>query len=304
MYCSTCGAQVTPGRATCQTCGATVARVPQFGPQAPQYGQGPQYGAPQPMVPVMAATNALGEPVAICPRCGYRGHSDGYFASTSHVLALVALTVLTWVGGLVYYMVRRENRICPRCGDDWGRNGMRSMALVSPGGGRIPVYDDAPIPAAGSGKSAGSIVMFILAAIFLIAGVGNAEFAPLMFAAGFGAGGFMLHRRNKEQRELRREAILQSLQLPVLKLAAARGGRLTVTQVATEMSWPIARAEKVLNSLEDGFRVMSDVTKEGVIVYDFLELRQEAELKALEASAPLPPPPPPSNARPNNPIQA
>jgi hypothetical protein len=32
------------------------------------------------------------------------------------------------------------------------------------------------------------------------------------------------------------------------------------------------RAEKVLQSLDDGMRVNSEVTDEGVIVYDFLEL--------------------------------
>jgi hypothetical protein len=46
-----------------------------------------------------------------------------------------------------------------------------------------------------------------------------------------------------------------------------------VTDVATEMGWPMVRAEKVLNSLDDGLRVMSDITDDGVIVYDFLEIR-------------------------------
>ncbi|HEU0054746.1 MAG TPA: hypothetical protein VFQ39_16280 [Longimicrobium sp.] len=295
---------MTPGRATCQVCGATVARAPQFGPQAQ-----PPYGPPplQPMVPAMASPNALGEPMAICPRCGYRGQSVGYFSRGSHVAALVGLTVVTsgavGVGGIAYYLLRREYRICPRCGDNWGKHGVRGMALVAPGGARIPVHDDAPIPAAGVGRSGGSIALFILAAFLLIGGVAGGEFVPLMMAAMAGAGGFMLHRRDRERREQRREAIIQSLQLPVLKLAAARGGRLTVTQVATEMSWPIARAEKVLNSLEDGFRVLSDVTDDGVIVYDFLELRHQAELNALGSAAPLPPPPPaspPPAARPSD----
>ena len=36
----------------------------------------------------------------------------------------------------------------------------------------------------------------------------------------------------------------------------------------------LRRAEKVLQSLDDGLRVNSEVTDEGVIVYDFLELKR------------------------------
>jgi len=96
---------------------------------------------------------------------------------------------------------------------------------------------------------------------------------PVLFGALFGGGAGMMLKGVKSDREKRRDAIIQSLQLPVLQLAARKAGRLTVTEVATEMGWPMARAEKVLNSLDDGMRVMSDITDEGVIVYDFLEIR-------------------------------
>jgi hypothetical protein len=82
----------------------------------------------------------------------------------------------------------------------------------------------------------------------------------------------VLQRAATREREQRREALLSALQLPVLQLAGRKGGQLTVTEVAAELGWTMRRAEKVLQSLDDGMRVNSEVTDEGVIVYDFLEL--------------------------------
>ncbi|HEV2733455.1 MAG TPA: hypothetical protein VGV85_01415, partial [Longimicrobiaceae bacterium] len=76
----------------------------------------------------------------------------------------------------------------------------------------------------------------------------------------------------RKEREARRAALLSNLQMPVLALAAERRGRLTVTETAAALGWPLPRAEKVLDSLEDGLRVNSEVTDEGVIVYEFREL--------------------------------
>ena len=41
---------------------------------------------------------------------------------------------------------------------------------------------------------------------------------------------------------------------------------------ATRLGWTLPRAEKVLDSLEDGYRVCSEVTDDGLIVYEFREL--------------------------------
>lgn len=272
MYCSTCGSRVVDGRTTCQTCGAVVARMPN--PALVAQGGNPAY-APH-------GTHALAyhEPIGVCPRCSYRGVSAPYFSRGGHVAGLVGLTVLTagafGVGGIVYYLVRRNHRICARCGYGWGEHGVRALALAGTAGGNVnlPMSQQDVLPVAESGgKRAFSIVMFVMAAFFVFAGIMSAEFAPLLFAAMFAGGGVLLNRGARLDRERRREAIIQSLQLPVMQLAAKKGGRLTVTDVATSMQWPMARAEKVLNSLEDGMRVMSDITDEGVIVYDFLEIR-------------------------------
>jgi hypothetical protein len=292
MYCSTCGSQVVAGRTTCQNCGAAVVRVPQY--NQPQQPLGPHGYAtvravqqPQPAY--------MGEQMAICPRCAYRGQSISYFSRGGHVAALVGLTVLTagamGVGGIAYYLMRRDHRVCPRCGEGWGKLGVRSVAMSPMGANvRLPMQaQDNVSLEPGSARGGWAKVLFVIAAFFTIIALAATEFVPLLFAGMALGGGLLLQRGAREERERKREALIQQLQLPVLQLASKHGGRLTVTQVATEMGWPMTRAEKVLNSLDDGFRVMSDITDDGVIVYDFPELRSAAELRASPQAPSLPP---------------
>ena len=258
MYCSTCGSRVAEGRATCQVCGAAAARV---AVQAP-YPQPPAYA---------------GQPMHLCPRCGYRGMSAGYFSRGGHVAALVGLTLATMpimgAGGLGFFLLRHNHRVCPRCGMHWGPHGLRAMTLSAAGGTTVATGGDAAFPVAGTARRGWAILLLIMAGILLTIGFAEPEFGAVMMGMMAGGGGAMLLKSEKKERERRREAILESLQLPVLQLAGRKAGRLTVTDVATEMGWPMVRAEKVLNSLDDGLRVMSDITDDGVIVYDFVEIR-------------------------------
>ncbi|HSU16213.1 hypothetical protein [Longimicrobium sp.] len=267
MYCSTCGSRIADGRSTCQVCGAAAARAPLPSTTSQTYGGVPAYG---------------GAPVQVCPNCGYRGMSAGYFSRGSHVAALVGLSLITApimaAGGIGYLALRFNHKVCPRCGMNWGAHGLRAITLL-PGGSGLPAAPPVPshevaLPIADSTwKRWLSYALLMLGALMLVVGLANGEPAPALFGLLFGGGGGMLLKGVKSDREKRRDAIIQSLQLPVLQLASRKGGRLTVTEVATEMGWPMARAEKVLNSLDDGMRVMSDITDEGVIVYDFLEIR-------------------------------
>ena len=275
MYCSTCGARVPDGRANCQTCGAAMPRLPQPHPAA---------------VPVLATRpGGFAEPIGMCPRCGFRGQSVGYFTRGGHVAALVLLTVVTGgivgAGGILYYLLRKDHRVCPRCGENWGKYAAFALAPGTPGAPSLPagrMSDPDVVGSGGGGRRFLSYLLFAFAAVMLMVGIGEAVLPPIVFALFAGGGGWLLQRSAREARERRREALLQSLQLPVLQLAGRKGGRLTVTDVATGLGWPMARAEKVLNSLEDGLRVMSDITDDGVIVYDFLEIRA-AQLAAAEA---------------------
>ena len=117
-----------------------------------------------------------------------------------------------------------------------------------------------------------SVILFALGAIALGLGIVEVEAVLLVFGVVFAGGGMLLHRGANTAREKRREAMLASLQLHVLRLAGQRQGRLTVSEVAAALSWPIRRAEKVLHSLDDGWRVNSEVTDDGLIVYEFREL--------------------------------
>ncbi len=218
---------------------------------------------------------------AVCPRCGFRGFSEGYFAQGGHLAILVAMFFLFFPAAIVYLAMRHNHRNCPRCGISWGRDAELAVPAPAPvgPGGHITVHE--PAMAGGDGGKIGwSWVFFILAGILALTGIAN--LAPgLVVMGGLSAGaGFLLRQNAESERKKRRMAILQGLQAPVLQLAARKGGKLTVTEVATEFGWPLPRAEKVLNSLEDGYRVTADITDEGVIVYQFLELL-------------LPEPPPP-----------
>jgi hypothetical protein len=261
MHCSTCGALIPAGRSECGTCGGRVERSGALAVPGAVGGSA-------------AALNASLIPE--CPKCEYRGYGITYFSRGTHIAGLVAATIVTLpgafgAGGLLYYWLRHDHRICPRCGTGWGARGelVRTTPLaVSPAASQ-------PVRVSRGGEGvlrAWSIMRGLVAAAMLV--VGGAELELLLIALGVlaGTGAFMLHRGANAARERRREALLANLQLNVLKLADERRGRLTVTEVATALSWPMRRAEKVLNSLDDGWRVNSTVTDEGVIVYEFREL--------------------------------
>jgi hypothetical protein len=261
MYCSTCGALITPGRSACGDCGTRVARVP----------------TREALHPVAHTTGYSAWKQTSghqCPRCGYQGEGLSYFSRGGNVAKLVGATVLTagamGAGGILYYVVRREHQICPRCGHGWGRFGEQSVAAVAGGEGSNGLV----LPSAGAEKRKMriSIGLFVFAAFMAIVGLSEGEAVPFMMALFAAGGGAMLQHSARTDREARRDAILASLQLPVLQLAARHGGRLTVTRVAAEMGWTMPRAEKVLNAMDDGIRVNSEVTDEGVIVYEFREL--------------------------------
>jgi hypothetical protein len=256
MYCSTCGSRVAEGRATCQVCGAATARTP-F-PAAMAAAASPSYAMAQ---------------VQVCPRCGFRGMGSGYFTRGSHVAILVVAGVMFLPAALVYALTRHNHRVCPACGLGWGAHGTRALTLLPGGHGTVPTTDVVLPAAEGSAKKGWAMALLILGAMLLAGGLAGLELPPIVMGIMALGGGGMLLKNANTVREERRDAIIQSLQLPVLQLAGRKGGRLTVTDVATEMGWPMARAEKVLNSLDDGMRVMSDITDDGVIVYDFLEIR-------------------------------
>jgi hypothetical protein len=247
---------------------------------------------------VAAARRApLADAVAICPRCGYQGQSVSYFSQTGPLAGMLLLAVLTLpflgAGGILYYIMRHDHRACARCGEGWGRRGERVAALNPAGsaaqaGTPAPVAVDVPEPSAGY---AGTVILAFIAVMMLTIGI--VEMVPLMAAMGGMAavGGVLRYNAVRRARDDRRDAIIQALQQPVLRLAAERGGTLTVTEVASSLGWTLPRSEKVLNSLEDGLRIVSEVSDEGVIVYEFREMLHAPAPTPRIGRAAAPPPP-------------
>ena len=268
MYCSTCGAHVPAGRTHCTTCGAAVAAAASHA--HPGYGAQPAYTGQPAYAPTVRPAGQA--PPALvghtCPRCGYVGEGVSYFSKGTHIAGLIALGMISWlVFSLVYFISFHNHTICPRCGKDWG-NQKDYLRLAGAAPGTMPAVT------AGRGSVANgfSIALFALAAILMIVAVGEFAIGPALFGLAAAGGGAALQSVARKEREARRAALLSNLQTPVLALAAQRRGRLTVTETAAALGWPLPRAEKVLNSLEDGLRVNSEVTDEGVIVYEFREL--------------------------------
>jgi len=236
---------------TCQMCGAGV---PEGRTSCVQCGA--VVGrAPGTSIPARNAPDEL-ETMRVCPRCSFQ----------------------------FYLLLRGGERSCPQCGHKSGRGGYLPPAPR----GAMAATEYAALSDGGAQRGS-AWVLWAMAALFLIIGLAATEVVPLGFALMAGAGGYLLRRSANDARERRREALLQSLQLPVLRLAAQRNGRLTVTMVAQDLGWTLPRAEKVLQSMEDGFRVMGDVTPEGVIVYDFPELRHAGPHPDPSATLATPP---------------
>lgn len=291
MYCSTCGAQVPDGRSRCDTCGAAVSRASGYGVPAQitinnNIGPG-------------AAAFATPATHLTCPRCGFQGEGVSYFSQGGPIMGALLLALLTLpfmgAGGLVYYLMRHDYRACPRCGNSWGKRSEHARALSA----GLALNEAAPQTTAHQPEMRedarlmrwSAYLIFAFAALLMLIGVGEGQPEPFFMGAFAAAGGALLWKKANSAREERREKLLVGLQQPVLRLAAQRNGVLTVTDVAAALSWPMPRAEKVLNSLEDGLRVASSVTDEGVIVYEFRELMHAPRMNAAEMDTLLNPGP-------------
>ena len=244
--------------------------------------------------------NPAGVPVTWvkqCPRCRYQGYGDHYFSKMQNVALLVLLSILTsGIGGLAYWLMRHSSRVCPGCGMNWRRASYRAVshpdadagspeALTPYGGSRAPAMSMPP-----EGDSTGGWLRIGGGALLGLVGFGwitgaaqmmgmGLGFMPLfLFGAGVAAGGGGVGLISSGLGKLRgrREADTDQLTGGILRLAGERGGRLTVTEVAAYMDLPLAAAKKLLDGmeLENSLYVNSEVTDEGVIVYEFPELRR------------------------------
>lgn len=264
MDCSICGSTIKAGSAACGECGEPVRALAPF-------------SAADASIAVGRVLSPSAAPLAVCSRCTYHGQGMPYFSRGTHIAGLAAATFFTlpWAlggGGILYYALRKDHRICPRCGQGWGKHSEYALRVIEGSSAPAPSPEAHPLVPAESPRRTASVLLGVLGAILFTIGLVQFEVLLLAFGLLSGGGAFALHRAANRAREERREALIGALQSPVLKLAAERRGRLTVTDVSTALGWPMRRAEKVLHSLDDGWRVASEVTDEGVIVYEFREL--------------------------------
>jgi hypothetical protein len=134
------------------------------------------------------------------------------------------------------------------------------------------------LPRSGLLRRIFGVGLVILATILVVVGIVEAEAAAIGIGSVIGATGTGAFWWGLKGLNERRKALMQRLQQKVLRLATHRGGTLTVTEVASDMSLSLPAAEKVLVSMDDGFRVRSEISKDGVLYYEFPEVLHRGEL--------------------------
>lgn len=218
-----------------------------------------------------------------CPRCGNYGTGISYFSRASNIGLLVGVSLFTYgIGGLAYWVARRKHRVCGNCGFSWEKvvqAGIRP--LEEPDGPRAlpPEREKELLPSAGVKRRVLGTMMILFATFMILMGIVEVEAVMIVVGSVAGAGGTGMFYWGLKGQQARRQALMSGLQRKVLRLATRRGGSLTVTEVAADLNVSLTVAEKILVQMDDGFRVRSDITREGVIVYEFPEVQHRARLR-------------------------
>jgi hypothetical protein len=301
MYCWSCGTRGPDGARFCVACGANMEAAPDPGaPGAPEASSlAPAHRTPR--APSRAWSPRSPLLLRSCPACGFRGEGIPYFRRAGNLGLLAAATLFTYgVGGMVYWILKRGDRVCPSCGLGWDRarplgESYELGSDVLTGGavgwsGTAEGNGGSGLTAAGHERAGGAVATgglpggggfrrFLGVAIglvgLLLVGLGIVTVTPEAAIVGgvVGLSGAVSFWWGWRAQQGRRQALLQRMQREVIRIARVRGGTLTATDVAAEMDVSLPAAERVLLSLDDGFRVTSDVTDEGILVFDFRELR-------------------------------
>lgn len=258
MRCATCGERLDPDADRCTTCGAAQGRawVTRREGRVPREDFDLQQ----------------------CPRCGYRGHGVSYFSRPGHVGLLIGLSIFTQgVGGLIYWLVKRKEYVCPNCSLKWEYAGEGTALARS--------YDQDgdrsfKLPSSGIKRRFLGSSLILLASFLIMMGIIEVEAALLVIGSVVGAAGSGTFFWGWKALNERRQALTAGLQRKILRLAGRRGGSLTVTDVAANLNLSMTAAENALVGMDDGFRVRSEITDEGIIVYEFPEVLHRRQLES------------------------
>jgi len=219
-----------------------------------------------------------------CPRCSYQGEGIPYFRRGGHIALLAGVSIFTYgFGGLIYWLARRKHLVCPRCGLGW-EHASRIVALAGREAEQRAVEEqpDEALPRGGIKRRLLGVGMVLGGTLLLLGGIFGAEGALVAAGSLIGGSGSLTFYWGWHDLQRRRKAITQRIQRKVLRLARVKGGTLTVSEVAADINLGLPAAEKILTSMDDGFRVRSEISDEGVIYYEFPELLHRKELGAGE----------------------
>jgi uncharacterized membrane protein YphA (DoxX/SURF4 family) len=226
-------------------------------------------------------------PVRCCPRCDFNGQGISYFRRPGHVGLLVGVSFLTsGVGGLVYWLARRKHRVCPNCGLGWQHSLQTSVvrSLEARGAARV-LAREGSLPASGIERRVLGTILILVATLLIMIGFVETELGAVVVGGVMGAGGGLSFHWGWRALQGRRQALVRAMERQVLRLARDKGGSLTVTEVAAELDLSMPAAEKVLIGMDDGFRVRSEITDQGLLLYEFPEVQLRARLGDGESPA-------------------
>ena len=129
------------------------------------------------------------------------------------------------------------------------------------------------------GIALGGLGLFMLSGYFNadVARSSPASLAALLLVAGLPLVGSVLlirsHFRDKHRLQSRKDLLRQqTVESEILKLAMARGGKLTAVEVATEFAIAPEGAVEALDRLALRGQATYEVTDAGVIVYSFYDI--------------------------------
>src|SRR4051812_31445383 len=134
MRCATCGERLAATDERCPVCGVPVAPRPSAHPLSPHAG------------------------MRRCPRCHYTGEGIAYFRRPGHIALLIGASTVTYgVGGLVYWLLRRDHTVCPSCGFLWDEVGR-----LPANAGVAPVLEER-LPSSGSKRRTLGVILLAIA---------------------------------------------------------------------------------------------------------------------------------------------
>ena len=154
-------------------------------------------------------------------------------------------------------------------------------------GTQVPEHvPEPPLPPGGLNRRVLGIAMVLMAAFAIVMGIVNYEGAVVAAGGVLGAVGTGTFFWGWRALQDRRVALTNALERRVLQLATRHEGTLMVTEVAAELDLSLPAAERVLTGMDDGFRVRSDVTDEGILLFEFPEVLHRQRLASSEERPP------------------